>query len=318
MTSLCAWCESPKQSGPICPDCGADYAKAEAIKSKGKADSFLDTSLNPVDEIQFDTNDVLIPVKDPALENIICLLALPCMLGFALFVQVTGFLSGIQRIFFAMPVHELGHAMSGWLCGFNSIPTLWKTLTPENRGYISSLLLIIGLIALARYALKTKKAAWLIPVLIILLIQVYGTLIIPLNKADMFITMGGDAMGLILATILMAIFYVGKETQLYKGALRWGFLGIGAAAFMNMLIPWWNKDISAIGYGLTGGIPTDSWKMINIHLWDWSSLFNVHITIGIICLLALTVIYILGIIQTRKWLKEKEQLDRQRRLKAAL
>ena len=76
---------------------------------------------------------------------------------------------------------------------------------------------------LARYALVTKKPARLIPAIIIFLIQFYGTLIISENTADMLITVGGDAMGLIFATLLMVIFYLGKDTQLYKGSLRWGF-----------------------------------------------------------------------------------------------
>ena len=317
MTATCAWCDAPKQSGLLCPQCGADYAKAEAIKSKGKAESVVAPSLENTSDKTLADDGPLIPVKDPAFEKTVCLFALPGMLGVALFVQVTGFLSGMQRIFFAMPIHELGHAVTGWLCGFNAIPTLWLTITPENRGYLSSLLLIIGLFMLARYGLRNKKPAWLAAVLSVLLIQVYGTFVIAPNKADMYITMGGDVMGLILATILMALFYVGKQTQLYKGALRWGFLGIGAAAFMNMYIPWWNKDMSAIGYGLTGGIPTDSWKMINIHLWSWDALFNTHITLGLVCLSSIVVVYILGLKQAKQWVKDQEKKERLRRLNAA-
>ena len=318
MTSLCAWCEAPKQSGPICPDCGANYAKAEAIKSKGKAGAELTSSvLSTTVETPLESAGFKIPVKDPAFEKKACLLALPFMLCFALLVQVTGFLAGMQRIFFAMPIHEFGHAMSGWLCGFNSIPTLWKTITPENRGYLSSILLIAGLFMLARYGLRNKKPAWLVVVFGVLAVQIYGTLVIPVNQTDMLITIGGDALGLILSTALMTLFYVGKDTQLYKGVLRWGFLGIGAAAFMNMYMPWWNKDMSAIGYGLTGGIPTDSWKMINIHLWDWNSLFSVHITIGMLCLLFLLVIYSLGLIQANQWLKEHKKEERLQRLREA-
>ena len=37
-SSNCAWCEHPKAAGPTCSNCGADYAKAEAIKRRGKAD----------------------------------------------------------------------------------------------------------------------------------------------------------------------------------------------------------------------------------------------------------------------------------------
>jgi len=274
MSAICAWCNAPKKSGPLCPDCGADYAKAEAIKNKGKAEPASAPIEEEIELLIEEENQI--PVKDPVFEKQVCLFALPSMLAFALMVQVTGFLAGMQRIFFGMPIHELGHAITGWLCGFNSIPTLWKTLIPENRGYLSSVALLVGLFVLTRYALKNKRSGWLVAVVLVLLVQFYGTFVITLSKADMLITMGGDAMGLILATVLIGIFYAGKETQLYKGSLRWGFLGVGSAAFMNMYLPWWNKDMSAIGYGLTGGIPTDSWKMINIHLWSWDDLFNTH------------------------------------------
>jgi len=317
MTNTCAWCEAPKQTGPVCPSCGADYAKAAAIKAHGKA-SFEEPAASPAfsePESSPEEHEQLIPVQDPAFEKKACLLALPGMLSFALFVQITGFLSGMQRIFFAMPIHELGHAVSGWLCGFNSIPTLWKTITPENRGYLSSLLVLVLLGWLARYGLKRKQPLWLAFVCLVLIVQGYGTFMISLGKADMVITMGGDAMGMILATLLMMTFYVGKDTQIYKGALRWGFLGIGAAAFINMFAPWWNKDISAIGYGTTGGIPTDSWKMINIHLWEWDALFTVHITLGLLCLTALGIIYGIGLKQAIGWEKLKDKQERLARIR---
>ena len=317
MTNTCAWCEAPKQTGPVCPGCGADYAKAAAIKAHGKA-SFTAPDTSPAfseSESAHEDHEQLIPVQDPGFEKKVCLAAMPGMLSIALFVQITGFLSGMQRIFFAMPIHELGHAVSGWLCGFNSIPTLWKTITPENRGYISSLVLLVGLGSLARYGLKNKQPAWFLLIGLVLVIQFYGTFVITPGKADMVITMGGDAMGMILATLLMATFYVDKDTQLYKGAVRWGFLGIGAAAFINMFAPWWNKDISAIGYGTTGGIPTDSWKMINIHLWEWDALFNVHITLGMLCLAALGAIYVLGLKQAMAWEKLKTKQDRLAKLR---
>lgn len=133
----------------------------------------------------------------------------------------------MQRIVFGMPVHEMGHTVTGWLCGFNSIPSLWVTVSSGERGYISSIAVLTALLMLTRYALVNKRPAWLVPAIIIFLIQLYGTLIISENTADMLITVGGDAMDLVLATVPMVIFYLGKDTQLYKGKLRWGFLAIG-------------------------------------------------------------------------------------------
>lgn len=45
-----------------------------------------------------------------------------------------------QRTALTMPLHELGHAVTAWWCGFAAIPTLWKTLIPETRSLFVSLL----------------------------------------------------------------------------------------------------------------------------------------------------------------------------------
>ena len=89
MTATCAWCDAPKQSSLVCPQCGADYAKAEAIKSKGKAESVLtsslentlDSSVDGASDTFLEDTDSLILVKDPAFEKTVCLFALPGMAG---------------------------------------------------------------------------------------------------------------------------------------------------------------------------------------------------------------------------------------------
>ena len=42
----------------------------------------------------------------------------------------------LQRTFLSMMVHELGHAVTAWWCGFGALPGLWKTLIPETRGVV--------------------------------------------------------------------------------------------------------------------------------------------------------------------------------------
>ena len=37
MNATCPWCNAPRDAGPTCPGCGANYAKAEAIKAHGRA-----------------------------------------------------------------------------------------------------------------------------------------------------------------------------------------------------------------------------------------------------------------------------------------
>ena len=50
----------------------------------------------------------------------------------------------VQRTALTMPLHELGHAITAWWCGYAAIPTFWKTLIPESRSLLISLL-VVGL-----------------------------------------------------------------------------------------------------------------------------------------------------------------------------
>ena len=79
--SSCAWCSAPRAGGEKCPRCGADYA-----------------------------------VEDPALEFKLCAAAIPAALALGLLFHILT--PGLQRIFFGMPIHELGHALAaqewGW------------------------------------------------------------------------------------------------------------------------------------------------------------------------------------------------------------
>lgn len=318
----CGWCDAPVEPGPTCPECGANYAKAEAIKANGRAptpptrsphasrtDDAGPTRSQAPEGMPSPSSVVVgwvdsdVPVDDPARERLACLIALPTMLLVALGVQITGFLSGMQRIVFGMPIHELGHAVTAWLCGFNAIPTLWVTLTPPDRGYLASMLVLLGLGMVVHYGWRSSNPAWFVAAAGVFGLQVYGTFLLPLEHANMLITLSGDALGMILATLLMALFYVGKDTQIYEGALRWGFAAIGAAAFVNMYAAWWLEDVDLVGYGLVGGTPTDSWKMIHLHGWDWTGLFRVHNVIGLSCLAALTLAYGLGLWQAHRWVR---------------
>ena len=108
ISNNCAWCDHPKDAGPTCSKCGADYAKAEAIKQHGKEDSktISATATGALDNgFTMEVIDSAAAIEDPGLEKKICLGALPSMLAFAFLVQLSGFGSSIQRIAFTMPVH---------------------------------------------------------------------------------------------------------------------------------------------------------------------------------------------------------------------
>ena len=92
-------------------------------------------------------------VSDAQLEYKFCLFAMPIMLLIGLLFNSSEMGAAIQRIWLTMPVHELGHALTAWLNGYNAIPVLWMTITyTDSPGFIEPLLLFAALLALGRYA----------------------------------------------------------------------------------------------------------------------------------------------------------------------
>src|SRR6185436_16398901 len=95
-------------------------------------------------------------IDDPVLEWKFCVAAIPVALAVAIVLHALGF-RALQRIAFGMPVHELGHALTAWFCGFLAIPTLWKTIIPEDRGFVAPVLLALALGTLVYRAWQGEK-----------------------------------------------------------------------------------------------------------------------------------------------------------------
>ena len=152
-SSNCAWCEHSKAAGPTCSNCGADYAKADIVPVTAAGASAADKGFTKV------VIDDSASVADPNLEERICIAAMPSMLTFAFLVQISGFGSSEQSIVFGIPIHELGHATVSWFCGFNAVPTLWKTFSPADRGIAASVVLFVAIAALANHGRQNMKNA---------------------------------------------------------------------------------------------------------------------------------------------------------------
>jgi hypothetical protein len=195
----------------------------------------------------------------------------------------------LQRTFLSMIVHELGHAVTAWWCGFGALPGLWKTLIPETRGMVW--LLVAALEAgLVVAGWKRQQLALAFAGLALGGLQLYA-MNLKVDDAHAWIAFGGDGGAMVLGTLLMASFFVPK---LKEHGLRWGLLVIGAAAFVDTFATWWSArtDRDVIPFGEIEGVGlSDPSKLQDVHGWSDATIVHRYVTLGIACLLVLAVVY---------------------------
>ena len=299
--SGCPWCGAPRVAEASCPRCGANYAKAELIRAQGRAPAAALAATLPAAEPAVaavmsgpDEGEV----DDPVLEWKFCVGAIPIALALGL---VFHFLTpSLQRIVFGMPIHELGHAVSAWLCGYLAVPTLWKTLIPDSRGFVAPLALAAALVTMMVRAWRAEKTALVVLGAALLAVQAIGTLGVRASTAEMLVVFGGDGLGIVLAAALMASFFFGKGTQLYKGSLRWGFLAIGAAAFVDMSATWWAAlgNAGAIPFGENEGTGlSDPLRLLEQYHWSEEAIVRRYVAVSAASLLALSSVYAWGVLR---------------------
>jgi hypothetical protein len=209
-------------------------------------------------------------------------------LGFAFHASPTG--HWLQRTFLSMIVHELGHAVTAWWCGFAALPTVWKTLIPETRSTVIPLAILALEGWLVARAWIARHTGWLIVGLGLAVLQLIGTLGSSPRRAHEAITFGGDAGAMILGTLLMLTMFAGPESALRRNQLRWGFLVIGAAALVDTFATWAaaraNPDL--IPFGEIEGVGlSDPSKLDEVYGWTAHQIVHRHLTVGIACFAAL-------------------------------
>ena len=119
---------------------------------------------------------------------------------------------------------------------------------------------------------------------------IFCTAAIGPDTARQFIVFAGDAGCLVLGALLMATFYAPPHSVLRRGALRWGFLAIGAASFADAFEQWWSArtDSDRIPFGANEGIgPSDPSVLSDSYGWSASTLVHRYVLLGCVCLVAL-------------------------------
>lgn len=289
----CPKCGAPRIDGPECPRCGVFYAKAARRPLPAAAE--VPAELLPLD----DPPPASPPFDDEArFELRLRCFVLPAALVGAWLVMHAPVLRMLGRIFLSMWVHELGHAVTAWLCGISAFPGPWVTSVGESRSGMVSVL-VLGACGLIAYrAWKERRGTILAIAAAAVSAHLLGSLGLRLETALAWVTFGGDAGCMVLGTLLMASFYAPRDSQIYQGALRWGFLVIGAVSFADVFETWWaaRTDVDRIPFGQNEGVGlSDPSKLTDVYGWTIPQLIDRYVTLGLLCLLALAVVYALGL-----------------------
>jgi hypothetical protein len=248
-------------------------------------------------------------LEDARLELRLRLLGPPLVLAFAYLLTSTGGGRMLARFCSGMWLHELGHAVTAWWCGFFAVPGPWRTVTGEQRSVVVGLLVTAGIVALGVWAHRERREPLVVVASLLLVLQGFLTLAVRPHTARMLITFGGDAGAMLFGALLMTTFYVRPGSRLHETWLRWGLLGLGALAFLDTFRPWWRsrRDLDEIPFGEIEGVGhSDPTRLVDDHGWGIRALVSRYVALGVVCLLGLAVAHVAGLLAARRRLREVE------------
>jgi hypothetical protein len=282
MSRLCPRCGKPIRSARGCAACAALAVEATTGEDGSKLSSAT-------------TWDV--PRLETAVERRFRQLAVPVVLIVAWAAVQSGLVRMLLRTVLSMWIHELGHAVAAWLCGRWAFPGPWFTPVGGSRSWFL-VLLVAGAAVYGVIRLWPSRKLWSLVVALLVPAQVLCALGLSARRQDAFIVWAGDGGCLILGTLLMLSFYARASSWLRKGWLRWGFLVIGAAAFVDAFATWWaaHSDRDTIPFGENEGRgPSDPTVLVFQHGIGLDGLVASYLGTGAVCLGVLAAAYALGL-----------------------
>ena len=317
MLKVCPRCGEPRILAPECPQCGVLYAKAEARAARAASSEPAPVlATGPVPAAPLEPSPSLEAtgwtgdLEDARHELRLRLFALPGMLLVAWLLIHSPMWGRLMRIFLTMWVHELGHAVSAWFCGFPSIPGPWVTTTWDEPSLVVTALLATGFMTLVFRGFVTKQRVLVAAGATGLLLQFVGTGLLPFSSARQLIIFGGDGGQLVLGTLLLTTLYAPRESSLRQGWLHWGYMVIGAAAFTETFSQWWatRRDFSLIPFGSMEGVGlSDPSKLVEQYGWGELQLIHRYNALGLACLAGLALLYTVGVVRARAALQRLER-----------
>jgi len=214
--------------------------------------------------------------------------ALPLALAFA-WITEKAFPGAVRLL--GMWLHESGHAVTAWLCGYLAWPGPWFTPVDGERSP-SFTLLLAGLLAYGCYrAWQLERWFWITASATAMLLMIYCTFILSPAAAQQLITFGGDAGGFVLGTMLMLTVYAREDHPVRRDHLRWGLLVIGALAFMDVYAVW-SGPIGRLPLGENENGLSDPSVLTEIYGWNLLTVMSRYRQLGHACLALLAMVYV--------------------------
>ena len=197
-----------------------------------------------------------------------------------------------------MVLHESGHAITSWLTGRWAVPMLWVTMHGDQRSLVNALAVTAAIGFAGFRAWVARRWVWVVAAGVVLIIQLL-CLTVWRFYADCMIIFFGEGGALVLATLLMALFYSDRESLLYRSwGLRWGLLAIGAAAFMDVYRTW-SGPYGDLPFGEMEGVNlSDPSLLTEMFGWSVPLMVGRYLRLARLCLMALAVVYAWGLIST--------------------
>lgn len=225
---------------------------------------------------------------DDALERRIRLVALPAVLAAVVALHQVGALAFVMKLVAAMWFHECGHAVAAWFTGHLAFPLPWVTPMGE-RGVLVTLVLAGGLGALAYFSWKQERAVLAVLAGVGASLALVGRLV-PETAARTFIDFAGDGLGMVLGATAMLAIFAPPGSRLHHGALRWGLLGLGAVAYVDLFSTWlaaW-RDPAEIPFGVQEYAgPSDALRLVESAHWSEAQLVHRYLAVGALCFVGL-------------------------------
>ncbi len=225
------------------------------------------------------------------------LFALP---GALLFGWIVNRILPSMTAFLAMWLHESGHAITAWLCGYSAFPTAWFTVIGERSRWISIVLAAL-LVAGGYVAFRKQRWLWVVVSAIVLVLVIAGNLQTD-SHSRMLFTFWGDGGAYVLSTILMLTFYARPDSPISRNQVRWGLLLLGAMAFCSVYTRWSGgfENIANFLEDTDERGPSDIMQLTTLYGWSIYTLIHSYWQLAYTCFAALGVAYGAGILQAKR------------------